>query len=212
MHRFPNRELPPWLQRVEASKRSAAARRMVRACRGRRLPALLVMLAAVWLPAVAAGSAAGASVPTCTASQLSAVYLKTTGAAGARAGEYGFENRTSKRCALLGYPSVQMLSASGSKLATSEQHTATGAFGITMKRVELAKNGVGYFAIEYHSQTGFGKLRCPASASLQLTAPGVGTPLLLKGLGGQIAAYAGTQAHLQCGVLRLSPVTAKRFQ
>lgn len=128
------------------------------------------------------------------------------------AGEYGFENRSSTRCTLLGYPGVQLLTAAGSKLATTVAHTAAGAFGIRAKRVGLSKGGIAYFAIEYHAQTGFGKLSCPASTTLRLTAPGGAAPLTLKGAGGRIAAYSGSQASLRCGVLLVSPVTAKRFQ
>ena len=174
--------------------------------------AMMALLAAGALCGVAAASSAAANVPGCIGSRLTAVYVNTTVAAGTRAGEYGFENRSSTRCSLIGSPKVEMLSASGAKLASSVRHTASGAFGISAKRVELARNGIAYFAIVYGSQTGFGRLGCPASSALALTAPGTSTPSLLKGRGARIAAYAGTQVHLQCGVLRVSAVTAKRFQ
>jgi hypothetical protein len=99
---------------------------------------------------------------------------------------------SSKPCTLTGYPKVQLFAASGRKLATGDRHAAAGAFGIRVAPVLLARNGVAYFAVAYGSRTGFGNLTCPASAALELTAPGARTSSVLRGTAGQIAA---TQAH-----------------
>jgi hypothetical protein len=151
-------------------------------------------------------------VPGCIGSQLSAVYINSTAAAGTPIGEYGFENLTARTCDLSGYPRVQMLTRTGAALPTTSQRTAKGAFGITATPVTLAKHAIAYFAVTYASQTGFGRLRCPTSAALRLTPPGGTAGLLLKGGDGQIRPYDGTTVHLQCGIVRASPVTAKRFQ
>ena len=76
----------------------------------------------------------------------------------------------------------------------------------------LAKGEVAYFAILYHSDTGFSPGTCPASIAIELTAPGTTAGLVLQGTGGQITAYSGSQEALRCGLLRVSPVTAKAFQ
>jgi len=185
----------------------------------------LPVTAIAWLLSIAAGlgvcllavlslapPTGAAATPVCSGGRLKAVYVRTTGAMGTVAGEYGFENTSASRCRLTGYPTAQLLTASGAKLASSSSHAAAGAFGITVKPVVLGRGAIAYFAVVYHSQTGFGRLTCPASAALELTAPGTSTGLVLKGPAGQIAAYSGSQVHLRCGLLRVSPVTAKPFQ
>lgn len=169
----------------------------------------VAMLAAL----VLAAPASAATTPACSAGQLKAVYVDTTEAMGTWAAEYGFENTSSHLCRLTGYPAAQLLAASGAKLGgSSTRRTAPGAFGITVKPVVFGKGAIAYFAVVYHSQTGFGRLTCPASSAVKLTAPGTSTGFVLKGPAGQIAAYSGSQLALRCGLLRVSPVTAKPFQ
>jgi hypothetical protein len=148
----------------------------------------------------------------CSASQLGVEYVNTTGAMGSRDGEYGFKNIGMHACTLSGYPDVQMLTHTGAKLKTLYGHAAPGAMGITLKTVSLAHAAVAYFDIHYASQTGFGNLSCPTSAALRLTAPGQMVGEVLHGKGGAIQPYGGSQTHLECGTVRVTPVTATRFQ
>lgn len=104
-----------------------------------------------------------------------------------------------------------MLTAIGSALPTSEHHSA-GAFGLSPQTLRLSHGGAVYFAVHYPAQTGYGSLRCPTSAALLLTAPGTPPGLVLRGTGAAIRAYGGTTVHLHCGMLSVSPLSAKRFQ
>ena len=176
-----------------------------------RVPSLagaLLLVAGV----VASAAFGRAPATVCSPGQLRAVYVNSTRAMGTIAGEYGFENVTARRCGLRGYPRVQMLTRSGSVLATRYEHEAPGAFGIGSTKVVLAGHGIAYFAIVYASETGFGRLRCPTSAALKLTPPGLSVGLVLTGKGGQITPYGGSTVHLECGTVRVSLVAAKRFQ
>jgi hypothetical protein len=104
-----------------------------------------------------------------------------------------------------------MLTSSGRSLPTTETH-APGAYGIGTRPVALAPSKVGYFGVHYPSATGFGRLRCPTSAALRLSAPGTGVGLVLRGRGGRIQPYGGSIPHLRCGTVRVSAVSARRFQ
>lgn len=157
-----------------------------------------------------AGRAAAGS-PLCSAGQLSLVFVDSTGAAGSTDVEYGFRNRAAHACVLEGYPVVRMLKASGASLSTTEVHTP-GAWGITPKPVDLAHGKIAYFGIHFADATGYGRLQCPVSGALELTAPGTSTGHVLHGRGGRIRPFGGTTVHLRCGVVRVSAVTAKRFQ
>jgi hypothetical protein len=154
----------------------------------------------------------GVRVPVCAVSQLSPVYVSSTGAAGSVDGEYGFESLSGRRCRLVGYPTVRMLTRPGAALSTTERHAARGAFGITAKPVSLDHGSVAYFGIHYAAATGFGNLKCPTSAALRLTAPGDATGLVLHGPGGRVRPFGGTTVHLHCGIVYVSPLTANRFQ
>lgn len=180
-----------------------------RAQRQRAYAALAV--GALILALTGAMARASTSTPLCTARQLSAVYVDSSGAAGSIDGEYGFENTSTQRCEITGYPRVQMLKASGEKLSTTEQ-LAPGAYGITVKPVLLAHKAIAYFGLHYAAQTGYGNLKCPTSAALRLTPPGPSVGLVLHGIGGKIQAYGGSIPHLHCGILEVSAVSAKRFQ
>jgi len=169
----------------------------------------IVVFAALALPV--SGGAARASVPAWTASQLAPLYVNSTGAAGSIDGEYGFRNRSTRRCGLRGFPKVQMLTRSGGALPTTEQH-APGAYGIKVKLVTLGRGSVAYFGLHYAAATGFANLSCPTSAALRLTAPGVAGGMVLHGAGGRIRPFGETTVHLHCGIVHVSAVSAKRFQ
>ena len=162
-------------------------------------------------PASAARAAATASVPRCATASLGVWVGTTTGAAGSRTAEFGFTNNSSKTCSLYGYPRVQMLTKSGKNQSTTDEQ-APGAMGVQEKTVVLAPGKTAYFGFVYASATGFANLTCPTSGALQFTPPQSTVSIALHGSHAQIAPYGGTTEHLHCGIVRLTPVTAKRFQ
>ena len=168
---------------------------------------------ASFVDGIVAGAAnVEAMISTCSSSELATVWVNQTGAAGSRASEYGFKNVSGHRCELEGYPTVQMLTKSGGKLSTKDQHAALGAFQIMLKPVIIAHDETAYFGIEYESSTGYVNAYCPTSAALELTAPGSTKSVLLTGFGGRIQPYGGSVQHLHCGILSMTPVSATRFQ
>jgi len=104
-----------------------------------------------------------------------------------------------------------MLKQSGKDLSTSDQK-APGAFGIQDKTVVLAPGKAAYFGVEYANQTGYDNLTCPKSAALEFTPPQSTRTVTLHGSAAQIAPYGGTTQHLDCGIVHVTAVTAKRFQ
>jgi len=152
-----------------------------------------------------------ASVPRCAPAALRVWSGPSTGAAGSRAAEFGFTNHSASTCFLHGYPRVQMLKKSGKNLSTSDQK-APGAFGIQAKTVVLAPGKTAYFGVVYASQTGYVNLTCPTSAALKFTPPQDTGTVTLRGSPAQIAPYGGTTQHLDCGIVHVTAVTAKRFQ
>lgn len=169
-------------------------------------------LAATASPAASARAIA-ASVPRCATRSLEVWTGRWTVAAGTVAAEFGFTNHSSHACSLYGYPRVQMLKRSGENLSTSDQNASPGAFGIKEKTVVLASGETAYFGIVFHDQTGYGTLTCPTSAALTFTPPEDTSTVTLHGLHAEIAAYGGESQHfLHCGIVFLTPVTAKRFQ
>jgi hypothetical protein len=184
------------------------------AARSRRggilLGAALALVAALALLSVSLASGSRLAA-TCTRAALAPVYVNSTGAAGSVDGEYGFKNKGTHTCSLVGYPTVQLLRPGGGTLPTSEQHVL-GAYGIPLARVTLLHGGVAYFGIRYPAATGYGNLTCPSSAALRLTAPGTAGSLTLGGKAGMIQAFGGSTVHLHCGMLVVSALSAKRFQ
>ena len=152
-----------------------------------------------------------ASVPRCAPASLVVWTGRTTAAAGSRTSEFGFTNDSASSCFLHGHPRVQMLNRSGMNLSTSEEKAA-GAFGIEDRTVILTAGKTAYFGVEYASQTGYANLTCPMSASLKLTPPQNSGSLMLRASGAQIAPYGGSIEHLECGIIRVTAVTADRFQ
>ncbi len=168
-------------------------------------------LAVAVSPASAARVAARKSVPRCATASLRVWVGRTTGAAGSRAAEFGFTNDSNGTCSLYGYPRVQMLTKSGKNLSTTDEK-ASGAFGIQEKTVGLAPGKTAYFGVLYPSETGYANLTCPTSATLKFTPPQNTATIVLHGSPAHIAPYGGTTEHLHCGIVRVTAVTAKRFQ
>jgi len=179
------------------------------ACAGLLVPAM--GLAVAVSSASVARAATTARVPRCATVSLRVWVGITTTAMGTVAAEFGFTNHSTKTCSLYGYPRVQMLKKSGKNLSTTDEK-APGAFGIQKKKVVLAPGKTAYFGVVYHNQTGYAKLTCPTSAALQLTPPQDVRAVTLYGSVAQIAPYGGTTEHLHCGIVRVTAVTARRFQ
>jgi len=179
------------------------------ACAGALVPAM--GLAATVSAASAARAATPASVPRCAPSALAVLSGRSTGAVGTIAAEFGFTNHSAKTCSLHGYPGVQMLTKSGKNLSTTDEK-APGAFSIEEKAVVLAPGKTAYFGVLYADQTGYAKLTCPTSAALKFTPPQDTRTVTLHGSHAQIAPYGGSTGHTHCGIVRVTAVTAKRFQ
>jgi hypothetical protein len=180
------------------------------ACAVALVPAMGIAVAVSSASAVR--TAATASVPRCATTSLRVWVGITTGAAGSRTAEFGFTNDSSRTCSLYGYPRVQMLTKSGKNLSTTDEK-APAAFGIQEKTVILASDKTAYFGVLYASQTGYGNFTCPTSAALQFTPPQDTATVALQGSRAQIAPYGGViPHHLHCGIVRVTAVTAKRFQ
>jgi hypothetical protein len=179
------------------------------ACAVALVPAMGIAVAVS--PASAARAAATASVPRCATASLRVWVGRDTGAAGSRTAEFGFTNDSSRTCSFYGYPRVQMLTTSGKNLSTTDEK-APGAFGIQEKTVILAQDKTAYFGVLYGSATGYANLICPTSAALKFTLPQNTATVTLHGSRAQIAPYGGTTEHLHCGIVRVTAVTAKRFQ
>ncbi len=179
------------------------------ACGAALVPAM--GFAATVSPAPVARVRAPASVPRCVASALAVWSGRTTGAAGTLAAEFGFTNHSAKTCSLYGYPHVQMLTKTGKNLSTTDQ-TAPGAFSIKEKAVSLAPGETAYFGVLYADETGYPNLTCPTSAALKFTPPQTTRTVTLYGSHARIAPFGGSTEHPHCGVVRVTAVTAKRFQ
>ncbi len=175
----------------------------------------VLVCGAILLPATAmaasATSGAPATVPRCAAASLLVWVGPAQGAAGSVAAEFGLTNHTANTCFLYGYPRVQMLDKSGKDLSTSDQE-APGAFSIQEKKVVLAPGKTAYFGVTYASQTRYAPLTCPTAATLKITPPQDIRTVTLHGPHAQIAPYGGTNGRLECGIVHVTAVTAKRFQ
>ena len=185
------------------------AARVAIACAVGLVPAM--GLAATVSPASAAQAATPVSVPRCAPSALTIWTGRSTTAMGTVAAEFGFTNHSAKTCSLYGYPRVQMLMKSGKNLSTTDEK-APGAFSIEEKTVVLAPGETSYFGVVYHNQTGYAPSTCPTSAALRFTPPQTTRTVTLQGSHAQIAPYGSSNGHLHCGIVRMTAVTAKRFQ
>jgi len=144
----------------------------------------------------------------CNSSQL-VIALGTESAAMGARGITGmeFKNVSTIPCTLTGYPTVQMLNATGKSIPTFVTRVPS-LMGVTtsVKLVTLAQGGVAKFDMLYESQTGYGSAICPTSTQVDFTPPGAATPLVLPW---KIKPYGGaTIAALHCGEIKVSPLYA----
>jgi len=175
---------------------------------------LLIAAAGTMLAATALvlPTAAASGVPRCAVASLVAWGGPSTGASGSVTAEFGFTNHSAGSCSLDGYTHVQMLNKGEKNLPTSDQKAPSGAFGIKEKTVVLAAGKTAYFGVVYRDSTGYAHLTCPTSVALKFTPPQETATVTLKGSRAQIQPYGGTTKHLKCGIVQVTPVTAKRFQ
>jgi len=139
----------------------------------------------------------------CRSANLVAHMVSTQGAAGSIIRTYTLVNTGSTTCTLYGYPGLQLLGASGQKLATEVIRTPG-----TAVTVKLAHDASAAFSLKYADSTGYGSESCPSSASLEITPPNAYHSLTLTGSAGVIDAFGGTTQALKCGTLNVEPVAA----
>ena len=144
----------------------------------------------------------------CNSSQLIIIRGAESGAMGA-VGVTGiaFKNVSATPCTLMGYPTVQMISATSKSIPTFITHEPS-LMGIprSIKLLNLAPESLAKFDIFYEARTGYGSAICPTSTQVDFTPPGSTTPLVLPW---KIQPYGGaTIAALHCGEIKVSPVYA----
>ncbi|MBO0693818.1 MAG: DUF4232 domain-containing protein [Acidimicrobiaceae bacterium] len=146
---------------------------------------------------------------TCQPSQMSLAYDPADspgGAAGSVGRTYRFTNTSTRPCSLIGYPGLALRDSAGHPMTTTvTRSTANGA----PSAVTLAPGASAFFTIVYATQTGFGNLVCPTSASLAVIPPNDRTALVLTGAGGELQVYGGTTQHLECGNITVTPVSSR---
>jgi hypothetical protein len=180
------------------------------------LAAALAVGVALAGAACGGGSGGSAAVRSGAVGRCSSRELRAwAGGPGAGAGsaflEFAFVNVSARRCSLIGFPVLAMRSAAGKTIKTTELHLSSGFDGIARKLVTLAAGARAYFGVEFTDGPVFKGEVCPTSAQLLLTAPGAGGAVTLSGARAQITPYGGGPMPQSCGVVYVSPVTAKMF-
>lgn len=155
--------------------------------------------------------AAAATATQCRTNQTSVEFVRSGVAAGNVLEEFGFKNDSLHECRMKGFPKVQMLSASGGSVSTTQRDSGLFAAIRRSKTVVLRHRWMAYFALYYPDSTGFDDLHCPTSAALELTPPGETHAIVFHGQGSQIEPYGGNVVHLHCGEIDVSPVTTHPF-
>ncbi|MGH9069338.1 MAG: DUF4232 domain-containing protein [Acidimicrobiales bacterium] len=139
------------------------------------------------------------SAQPCKGSQLTGRYVPDESSGGA-AGSVGFTytvgNMSFTSCTLHGYAELQLRDAGGHALPTA---VAPRSAQPVRPPILLRYGSDAWFAIEYATQTGYGNLSCPRSASLAISPPAGYGSVLISGRGGQLRPYGGTTQHLRCG-------------
>jgi hypothetical protein len=151
------------------------------------------------------GSPAAASNPSsCAAPQLAVTLGSPQGAAGSIAQTVHFENVSSARCTLEGYPALLMLGAAGTPLATEEHRGPSVTVpSIAPRLVTLAPGAKASFDIGYSDATGYANERCPTSARVAIIPPEDTKPITIAW---RLEPYGGDIPHLRCGEIAVSPV------
>jgi hypothetical protein len=157
--------------------------------------------------AVAAEAAEMASAQPCAASQLTVEPGLSGVASGHVVQVVRFKNISTRPCALKGYPSLQMLDASGHLMPIVVSDGSGGWIPSAPERLVIVTAGSeAAFELGFTDQTGYGTaMTCPTSSQVQVTPPGADQPITLRW---RIASYGGTVEKLQCGHFVVSAVYA----
>ncbi|MGC8489821.1 MAG: DUF4232 domain-containing protein [Clostridia bacterium] len=138
----------------------------------------------------------------CLSTNLSVSLVQSQGAAGSAIRTYEFTNEAANPCTLYGYPGFQLVASNGQNLPTTVIRSPASEATVT-----LQSGGHAWFTMQYPTQTGYGNLSCPTSASLEVTPPNAYHYVTVSGSAGTIQAYGGTTTNLQCGRINVQPVT-----
>jgi hypothetical protein len=174
-------------------------------CRFARFVAPALAVAVVAAVGGASPAVASSAASRCPSSKL---HVRLTG--GVAAGSIGdtvtFRNASGTTCTLRGYPGLQMLSATGRALATHlHRGAAVTVPAVPTRTVTLTSGSEASFYLGYPDATGYALLKCPTSASVEITPPNATKPITVPW---HLQPYGGTTQHLRCGIITVSPVFA----
>jgi hypothetical protein len=144
-----------------------------------------------------APSTTSAGSTQCATAKLTGAIIGSSGAAGTIETTVALKSTATAPCTLGGYPGLQLLNASGSRLPTTV--VRKGNYGFTAMApttVSLTAGQSAYFNIGYSDVPVGGETTCPSSASLEVTPPNAFDHLVL----------AATLAPCGGGSLVVSPV------
>ena len=182
----------------------------------RRGPLVLLSIAVLVGACAASGATASGSFPdlvrhepaSCDTAKLRAWGGARNLGAGSESVALAFVNVGKRRCSLIGYPKLQMLSAGGKRLQTTNQRYQLGH---AAKIVIIDPGQRAYFLADFSDGAAFegqsGFRVCPTSAQLQLTPPGGVRSVTLRGKQAHITPYARKIGD--CGLVFVSPVATK---
>lgn len=150
------------------------------------------------------GAAGASATSRCSTNQLTA-RLGPGGVALGSAGMSVYLTNVSKsRCALRGYPDLQMLTSSGRAIPTvTHDGPAMTVPAVKPRVVSLRPGGSATFFAGYADGTGFGTDHCPASTRVAITLPANTKPIIVVW---RLAPYGGSVQHVRCGSISVSPV------
>lgn len=131
----------------------------------------------------------GATVGVCRATQLSVAFVRSDVAMGTATTVFAFTNE-GRTCRIRGFPTVDLLTATGANLPTTQREVNTSD-ALPPRTVVLARGAQAYFVILYPDGTGFTGLHCPESAALRITPPEQSSSIIVRGEHGHIRAFRG---------------------
>ncbi len=120
-------------------------------------------------------STTSSSVPAgmaCAAGHLTMSVVGSQGAAGTFELTFALRNSSTSACPMDGYPSAQLLDASGTELPT---HVVSGGnyqfTNFSPAPVQLAPGATAYFNLAYSDVPTGGETTCPTAAQIEVTPP-----------------------------------------
>ena len=112
-----------------------------------------------------------AATDTCNASDLSASFLGSNGAAGTIVLGFALKNTGTTTCQTYGWPGVEFLSSSGRPLPTDATRTTADVVGSTPANLLTLNPGAQASFRIVASDIGPGGASCPTASALQIYAP-----------------------------------------